>query len=638
MNMDHDLTVVDLFCGGGGFSEGFRQAGFHITHALDHDQRACETYELNTKSTETVTECCDILNFEPSQLPDDVDVLIGSPPCTEFSSAKNGGNGDIDEGMKLVARFLYFVAELEPHYWLMENVPRLNRVKQFRKWLEAGAVPHCDIPWLDDEGKISIHAEVLSADNFGTPQRRRRLFSGNVPLPDSLGTEALNFGDVCAAFPEPIEPPSTLEVEDPLHPDLSIPISSLNDHFYNSYLTEREAKETRIRKEDHSFYGPMSFPDDSNLPARTILAMNRRIARETLVYKSNIQPPDHSTFRKPTIREIASMQGFPITYQFTGSSLAQKWRRVGDAVPPPVAYHLALAILEDGNIDTSDAKPNLTQKVPDLDHNLNNKDNSTKGRRKLSISRNFRHHVPYDDMRKFRVDLTTADNPYPHPLSPAASQEFDHPVRFTVFFYKGYAKSVAKTELPLDEAMSHVSSLLEQHPELCQPTANFFARVNNQLSKVVPDATTLQAIRSRRMDYDEPLEYDILECIAANPSEERRGIVDDCFPYKQFQDLTIELPNLLEGTEIPVRVLMKAVAANYVAHKLNHCSKWILQNMPDGVYIPEQVTLQGELIPPSVECTKNQSGGCVCVEELFRRRSYELTNSKWISDFSEHAD
>jgi len=162
MNMDHGFTVVDLFCGGGGFSEGFRQAGFHIVHAVDNDQRACETYKKNILANErTTVECRDILDLEPSQLPDDVDVLIGSPPCTEFSSSKNGGDGDIEEGMRLVARFLYFVAELEPNYWLMENVPRLNQVERFQRWIETEAIPHSDIPWLDGGSSIPINSEVI---------------------------------------------------------------------------------------------------------------------------------------------------------------------------------------------------------------------------------------------------------------------------------------------------------------------------------------------------------------------------------------------------------------------------------------------------------------------------------------------
>lgn len=114
------LSCADLFCGAGGFSEGFRQAGFRVTNALDIWAPAVLTHEKNQPETEAIR--ADILSFDPERL-GPVDVLIGSPPCTEFSFANRGGNGDVEAGMRLVYRFLRFVYELRPRWWVMENVP-----------------------------------------------------------------------------------------------------------------------------------------------------------------------------------------------------------------------------------------------------------------------------------------------------------------------------------------------------------------------------------------------------------------------------------------------------------------------------------------------------------------------------------
>lgn len=117
------LTIGDIFCGAGGFSEGFRQAGFKIKWALDNWPPAAETFEKN-QGVKVIPDNIFETDFKALER---VDVLIGGPPCQNFSLAKNGGNGDAKEGMKLVLKFLEAVSELQPRYWIMENVPNLQK-------------------------------------------------------------------------------------------------------------------------------------------------------------------------------------------------------------------------------------------------------------------------------------------------------------------------------------------------------------------------------------------------------------------------------------------------------------------------------------------------------------------------------
>jgi DNA (cytosine-5)-methyltransferase 1 len=602
--MSYEPTAIDLFCGGGGFSEGLRQAGFNITHAVDIESKACACYEHNHPEAEVIE--ADLLELEPSDLPQDVDLLFGSPPCTEFSWAKQGGGGDIEEGMKLVKRFLYFVDELDPDYWIMENVPRLDNY--LPETIDFG-----DVPWGDSEHTVDITKTVLDGDDYGTPQRRSRLFSGIFPVPEKDEMTVPTFDEIRQSFPRPTGGIPDKTVEDLVY-DIELPADELTDHYYNSHVTHREAEEIRVRKEDHSFYGTMSFPDDPDVPSRTVLATNRRVARETLVMAEEDAPEGVSRYRKPTIREIASIQGFPITYQFTGGSQAQKWRRVGDAVPPTVAFRIGQALRADMGLKAPTA-PDIETETPHPDTNLNERDTSWKGRRSLSIARNFRHHIPHDNKQSFRVDLETDKDAAPaHSLDAVIDPEFTHPVRFEVTLYRGYSTDVVSTKVGLEQTLEYIDALLEERPELGEQVEAVVEGYLNRLGPKTPDATTLQAIRSRRAERDEPLEYELLRTIS---DYDDSGVVDDVIPREEMEERApLECPDLFDGSAVPVRVLLKLLGANYVATRLNECAIWV-RNNPEEVFLPEDIEEQvnRSTIPwADIPCTSS------CVDDLLQER------------------
>ena len=116
--------VADLFCGAGGFSEGFRQMGFEISFALDHWKPAVRTFRKNHPHAEGIEE--DAVCVDPSILPR-VDVVIGSPPCSPFSYSNGKKQISLGLGLSLVRRFVEFVEEMRPRVWFMENVPPIKR-------------------------------------------------------------------------------------------------------------------------------------------------------------------------------------------------------------------------------------------------------------------------------------------------------------------------------------------------------------------------------------------------------------------------------------------------------------------------------------------------------------------------------
>jgi DNA (cytosine-5)-methyltransferase 1 len=340
------LTVVDLFCGAGGFSEGFRQQGFDIIYAADNWAQAVETFRANHPNARVVK--VDLMHLSAEEVPR-ADVLIGGPPCTEFSGSNSGRNRDIESGMALVMRFLYFVHSLRPRWWVMENVPRLLDILPRRvsyKDLGIGQSGFFEIPRMS----------VFNAADFGAPQRRLRLFSGLYPDPVQTHAEVptsslegivytqwISMGQILEGFPNPLGLPSAEKlVRDPLY-RLALSENSLQDHFDRScLLTREEAERNRLQKTEHRYYGTMGFPDDLTKPARTVMATQIKSSREEMVIP--VQHNGANAYRRLTVRENASLQCYPLGYRFSGNSLQTKYKLVGNSVPVRLSAAVARAI------------------------------------------------------------------------------------------------------------------------------------------------------------------------------------------------------------------------------------------------------------------------------------------------------
>jgi len=147
------MKVIDLFCGAGGFSLGFKEAGYEIVLGVDSNPDALATYEANVGPglLQDVRE----FEFNGWGRPD---VVIGSPPCQSFSQA-NRKTRSCD--LSLVDRFMNLVRNLNPRVWIMEEV--------------EGAFFA-----LRRRGNIGFHVYRVDAADYGVPSRRRRFFASNV--------------------------------------------------------------------------------------------------------------------------------------------------------------------------------------------------------------------------------------------------------------------------------------------------------------------------------------------------------------------------------------------------------------------------------------------------------------------------
>jgi len=149
------MRVVDLFCGAGGMSEGFRQAGFDVMLGIDNDPQALETFRRNHPGSEAWEEDIEKVDEIP-----DCDVVIGGPPCPDFSIANK--KRDPKAGMELVYEFLRLKDTADPDWWIMENVPQITN-----------HISRKDFPVI----------KILNCVEYGVPQRRKRCFAGAYPTP-----------------------------------------------------------------------------------------------------------------------------------------------------------------------------------------------------------------------------------------------------------------------------------------------------------------------------------------------------------------------------------------------------------------------------------------------------------------------
>jgi DNA (cytosine-5)-methyltransferase 1 len=309
------LEVVDLFCGAGGLSWGLRRGGLTVRAGIDLSPACIATYRRNLPRVEGVVgDLCslsrqDILEFVSS--PDNL-VLAGCPPCRLFSQLHRRRKPLGDE----FGAYLRLLWSLRPKYVVFENVPRI--VDRVDAW---GALT----ARLKQLGYFSC-SEVVTADHFGVPQRRRRLVLVAARAPITL--------------PKPPEaaPRTVREAIGHLpERDETIPNHiTMNLSLANQARMRKTGRDGGRSKPHHvpfdDSYGRMEWDRPApTITTRCISFSNGRFGH-----------PEYN--RAITVREAALLQGFPEYFVFEGG-IKETARQVGNAVPPPLAAWLAQIII-----------------------------------------------------------------------------------------------------------------------------------------------------------------------------------------------------------------------------------------------------------------------------------------------------
>ena len=178
-------SFVDLFCGAGGLSEGFRQAGFQAIAGLDHDPDAMATYRRNFP--EALSVCGDIRDGEVKarvlEAAAGAAVLVGGPPCQAFSQVRNHVRLMDDPRNSLYREFIGVARAAEPKILVMENVPGMA---------EMGVVAQV-VEDMSSGGRYLVRPNVVNAVDFGVPQTRKRIVF--LAVHAELGLEPPEIGD-----------------------------------------------------------------------------------------------------------------------------------------------------------------------------------------------------------------------------------------------------------------------------------------------------------------------------------------------------------------------------------------------------------------------------------------------------------
>lgn len=336
------LRAIDLYSGVGGWSLGLKLAGIEVVSSYELSPAANRTNQTNNDHP---TNLINIRELDLDSLPTDIDIVVGSPPCTQFSFANKGGGGDLNDGLEDIRAFLKVVDHLKPRSWVMENVPRVASI--IEKELKAGGK-------LEQFAHLEVHYHTLSMDKFGVPQRRMRCIIGRMDFEKLLSFQSSNnltLGSITDSLKQNV-------VTDPIY-RVSIPKSWITDNHSNDYLSSEEIRINSANKTLHPIYNKMPFPDPLNTTSRTITATCTRVSRESIVIEDRC---DLGRYRRLSLRERACLQGFPITFQFYGDNFGQKLRMIGNAVPPPFAFFVGMAM----KADSPYARPAISNFIDQL--------------------------------------------------------------------------------------------------------------------------------------------------------------------------------------------------------------------------------------------------------------------------------
>lgn len=368
-------TAIDLFCGVGGMSLGFEQAGFDVLAAFDKEEFNVKTHKKNFPKTrcfqaDLSTQSGESLRKMAKLGRRQIDVVFGGPPCQGFSV---GGRQDSsDKRNLLVYEFSRLVRELRPKYFVFENVKGLMQKRSepvlsslLRRFRRSGY-------------KIVEPVQVLNAADYGVPQRRERVF-------------ILGFleGQLAPLYPEPEG--CFDEAGRQTYPTIRDAISDLPSFDGNDELFESDTFEAEYKKTNSAFAlsmrGELIQPNviyDRDVDTITELSgclLTRHskavvdrfsatpqgeaeaISRYYRLCWENVSPTlragtgeEHGSHTAPrpihpnsprciTTREAARIHSYPDWFQFYGTRW-HDFRQIGNSVPPALARAVALVIMD----------------------------------------------------------------------------------------------------------------------------------------------------------------------------------------------------------------------------------------------------------------------------------------------------
>ncbi len=353
-------TCVSLYSGCGGLDIGFRWAGFQPIWANDIDPVALKTYGAALPGHPAVAGDVASLTSRPGL--GSADIVIGGPPCQGFSVA--GRMDPKDPRSRHVWTFLEVVEDVRPRAFVLENVKALARNRRWTGLLD-------DLSVRAEELGFDPRLYVLNAADFGVPQARERMFL--VGIRRGEGSHVAPRADTATCQP-------TLRSVLESLPPYGQPG---NDTTCPAKITIAKAPVLRRSPWAGMLFNGAGRPMDLDRPAPTLPAsmggnktpildqdqLDGDAAPWVVEYHAHLWeggkpwkgvPPG---LRRITVEEAAAIQTFPLGMPWAGPQSA-RYRQIGNAVPPELAYRVALALRESLGLDDGIPSHHARSRVP----------------------------------------------------------------------------------------------------------------------------------------------------------------------------------------------------------------------------------------------------------------------------------
>lgn len=317
-------SVLGFFSGGGGLDLGFSAAGFDLKLSSDVVEEYCVTLEQNLPNHLAFE--IDVSDFDNKKIHNifgdqGPHGIIGGPPCQSFSILGSRGATQDPRGA-LVYNYMQIIGDLQPEFFLFENVPGLKSVNGGEDWRQI-------LKAFGDITGFKIYNTQLNSVQFGVPQKRERVFI--VGFRD----HSVNF-----EWPKPTHAPDRYLGNEDLEPAVTVAeaFELLDGTPNHEKRIHGERVASRYSKIAPGARDKVDHTDRIELgrPSGTVLVGSGGGGGRPFIH-----PVEH---RHITVREAARLQSFPDWWRFSGGTTKQ-YRQVGNAVPPLMAKAIAAQIL-----------------------------------------------------------------------------------------------------------------------------------------------------------------------------------------------------------------------------------------------------------------------------------------------------
>lgn len=324
------MNLISLFSGAGGLDLGFEKAGFNISMANEYDKGIWATYEAN-HSAPLIKG--DIRNIKDTDFPNEIDGIIGGPPCQSWSEA-GSLRGINDSRGQLFFDYIRILKNKQPKFFLAENVSGMLASRHSK------AVKNI-IQQFEDCG-YNLTLTLVNAADYGVPQDRKRVFyigfrkdlKIDFKFPNPTTPNAKDKLTMKDAIGDLVDTPVPALPKNKTNGDLEIP----NHEYYIGAYSTIFMSRNRVRGWNEQAFTVQASGRQCQLhpqaPKMKFVEKNKRI----------FVPGYEDLYRRLTVRECARIQGFPDDFKFIYTDVDYGYKMIGNAVPINLAYIIACSI------------------------------------------------------------------------------------------------------------------------------------------------------------------------------------------------------------------------------------------------------------------------------------------------------